>query len=616
MYYQHTRNVAISNAKVKIDEFLLNYKSFRAYISKQQKQEVYRLQSLDIICDDYFNPVLLSSTYGAKNVNKLYNEFRKLNGQEPIILRFASDNPRNLKNKANQKESKILKQFNNNEIEKYTEVINNKGQKSLYYVVKTQTTTQKCMKCHSDPKLAPKGLIDIYGDKNGFYEEQGKIRAILSTTYSLKEDLQVANKTYFNFSVMTFFIFAILFFIIYKFSKDIKTANKTLSKANKDLELSDLKLKKLNEELEHKVEQQTKEIQKNLDIISKYVIYSKTDLKGNITEVSEAFCDISQYKQEELIGKPHSIIRHPDTKFPIFQELWSTIKSGNVWTGEIKNQKKSGDYYWVDVNVSPEYGENGKIKGYVAIRHDITATKNFKKQHLQLMESEKMASMGEMIGNIAHQWRQPLSSISTAASGIKVKYEYDMLNYKDLPRFMDSIVQNAQYLSDTIDIFRNFIKGDKVYKELILQEEINQALNIVSSSLKERHIELYNNIDYDNKIYITLITGELPHVLINIINNAKDVLIEKNINNPWIKLELDTTKDKVIITIEDNAGGIPDDIISKIFEPYFTTKHKKQGTGLGLHMSYQIIVNSLRGKISVKNTKNGAKFFIELPLTV
>ena len=616
LYYNHTRDVAISNAKVKIDEFLLNYKSFRAYISKQQKKEVYRLQSLGIIDKEYFNPVLLSSTYSAKNVNKLYNEFRVHNSQEPITLRFASDNPRNTENKASKKESQILKKFNDNKIEKYTEILDNDGVKSLYYVVKTKKTTNECMKCHSDPEFAPKGLIDIYGDKNGFYEEVGKIRAIISTVYPLKEDLKVANKSYFNFSVITFIILVALYFLIYKFSNDIKNKNKILSKANKDLEDSDLQLKKLNENLELKVEEQTKEIQRNLDIISKYVIYSKTDLKGNITEVSDAFCKISKYSKEELLGKPHSVIRHPDTLSSTFKKMWDTIRSGKVWTGEIKNIKKDGSYYWVDVNITPEFDSNGKIKNYVAIRHDITANKDFQTQHLQLLESEKMASMGEMIGNIAHQWRQPLSLISTAASGIKVKQEFNMLDQHDIPILMDKIVENTEYLSSTIDIFRNFIKGEKIYKKLILQEEISQSLSIVGSTLKDKHIMLKDNIDYENNIFITLITGELPHVIINIINNAKDILLEKNIKEPWISLELIENKDTATIIIEDNGGGIPANIINKIFEPYFTTKHKKQGTGLGLHMSYQIIVNSLRGKLSVQNSSNGAQFSIELPLDI
>lgn len=111
-----------------------------------------------------------------------------------------------------------------------------------------------------------------------------------------------------------------------------------------------------------------------------------------------------------------------------------------------------------------------------------------------------------------------------------------------------------------------------------------------------------------------LVSGELSEVIINILNNAKDILIQKNVSEPLVKINLKKANNKAIISIEDNGGGIPENLISKIFEPYFTTKHQSQGTGLGLHMSYKIICESLHGKLYVKNSSNGAQFFIELPL--
>ena len=225
-----------------------------------------------------------------------------------------------------------------------------------------------------------------------------------------------------------------------------------------------------------------------------------------------------------------------------------------------------------------------------------------------------MAAMGDMIGNIAHQWRQPLNLITTCASGIKIQKEFGELNDEILYENLQGIQDSAKYLSETIDTFRDFIKEEKTFKDVILQDRIDKALTIISTTLKNKFIELKNDIDYSKPIKYTLVVGELSQVIINILNNAKDVLLEKTIENPWIKIDLEQKEDKIIITIEDNGGGIPDDVMPKIFDPYFTTKHKSQGTGLGLHMSYNIITKSLRGKIYAKNTKNGAKFFIELPL--
>jgi len=148
-------------------------------------------------------------------------------------------------------------------------------------------------------------------------------------------------------------------------------------------------------------------------------------------------------------------------------------------------------------------------------------------------------------------------------------------------------------------------------------------LKIVSPSLKSNHIKIINNIDYTKLINIKMVAGELDQVVINIINNAKDILSnigkQNNTNqdkviDPWIQIDLQETKDKVTITIEDNGGGIPSNIIDNIFDKYFTTKDNSNGTGLGLHMSNQIVKDSLKGDFYVKNTNHGAKFFIEIPI--
>lgn len=237
-----------------------------------------------------------------------------------------------------------------------------------------------------------------------------------------------------------------------------------------------------------------------------------------------------------------------------------------------------------------------------------------RQQEIQLHEQAKMAALGDMIANIAHQWRQPLSIISTAATGMKLQKEFNNLKDEEFYENCDNIARTTQYLSKTIDTFRNFIKEKKVLKEVVLQERIEKALEIVDATLSNNHIKLINKLDEYEPINITMVTGELSQVIINIVNNAKDAIKENEIENPWVKIELEKSTDMVIISIEDNGGGIPKDILSKIFDPYFTTKHQSQGTGLGLHMSYKIVTESLKGKIYVKNTDFGAKFFIELPL--
>ncbi len=363
-----------------------------------------------------------------------------------------------------------------------------------------------------------------------------------------------------------------------------------------------------------KEKKQEKMILKQAKTLSEYVIYSRTDKNGIITDVSELFCKISGYSKKELIGKPHNIVRHEDTPKELFKELWSYLKAGKVWQGEIKNKNKDGSYYWVLSTMSLEYDEDGNLLGYISIRTDITYKKDLELKQVQLMEQSKLASLGEMIGNIAHQWRQPLSVISTAATGIKLQQELGALDSKTLEEELDMINDNVQHLSQTINTFRNFIKEDKESVEVVLQDRIKDTFKILSASLSNNHINVINKINDKEPIKIKLILGELAQVIMNIINNSKDALLTNKIQNPTIIIDVIRKEDKVILTIEDNAGGIKEDVLPHIFEPYFTTKHKSQGTGLGLYMSFNIVKDSLKGNIYVENTKVGAKTFIELPV--
>ncbi|MEA3384168.1 MAG: transporter substrate-binding domain-containing protein [Campylobacterota bacterium] len=238
----------------------------------------------------------------------------------------------------------------------------------------------------------------------------------------------------------------------------------------------------------------------------------------------------------------------------------------------------------------------------------------------QLFKSEKLASMGEMIGNIAHQWRQPLSAISTGASGMQVQKEYGLLTDELFNTTCESINNNAQYLSKTIDDFKNFIKGERIREEFLLEENINSFLSLVSSSAKSNNITVI--LDLEKDLTLNSYKNELTQCLMNIYNNAKDALNENSIKEKLIFISTHKTNSEVIIEIKDNANGIPKDILPKVFDPYFTTKHKSQGTGLGLHMTYNIIVDGMGGKIEVNNSSythnnikyDGALFRITLPL--
>ena len=217
----------------------------------------------------------------------------------------------------------------------------------------------------------------------------------------------------------------------------------------------------------------------------------------------------------------------------------------------------------------------------------------------RLYKADKLASMGEMISNIAHQWRQPLSVISTIATGTKLQKEVNSLKDENLIENMDLINKNAQYLSKTIDDFRNFINDNRTIQFYSLSETISNFTNIIYSSIKDKNIKLI--LDLDNNIVVEGNPNQLIQCLINIFNNSKDALQEKNPDESLFFISSQKEDNKIILKIRDNAGGIPENILSKIYEPYFTTKHQSQGTGLGLHMTYRLITESMCGKIDASN---------------
>ena len=242
-----------------------------------------------------------------------------------------------------------------------------------------------------------------------------------------------------------------------------------------------------------------------------------------------------------------------------------------------------------------------------------TEVEKNREKDMQIFHNAKMASLGDMIGNIAHQWRQPLSGIATMASGMLVSKEFGILDDITFERYCEKIVENTQFLSQTINVFTDFIKEEKELSSVILQEKIQIILHIQSATLGHNHITLIDTIDYSESCTLLLCVSAFDQAFMNIITNAKDILLAKKIANPWIQIGLESQEETITVTIEDNAGGISDEILPHIFEPYFTTKHQSQGTGLGLYVAYKIINESMGGKLYAKNSQFGAKFYIELP---
>jgi signal transduction histidine kinase len=230
-----------------------------------------------------------------------------------------------------------------------------------------------------------------------------------------------------------------------------------------------------------------------------------------------------------------------------------------------------------------------------------------------------MAAMGEVLESIAHQWRQPLSNISTISTGISLKKELGTLDDKEMIESMNQINDSVQYLSKTIDDFRSFFKPSKEKTYFTIEETFDKSLLVIGSKFRNENIEFIKEIE---NLKILNDNNALIQVFINLFNNSKDAFIENKLSNRLIFLKTYKKDNNVIIEVTDNAGGICEKIIDKVFEPYFTTKEKSLGTGIGLYMSEEIVVKHMNGEIKTENIEfeynnekqKGVKFSIILPL--
>jgi len=291
---------------------------------------------------------------------------------------------------------------------------------------------------------------------------------------------------------------------------------------------------------------------------------------------------------------------------------------------------KDSNIKWVHDITSIIKDENGEITHFLGYILDITDTKmleleiyelnknlhqevtkqtseNIKKDKL-LQEQSKLADMGEMVGSIAHQWRQPLNSLNINIQNLDDDFEDGLIDKNFIDNFIEKQTQTIQFMSQTIDDFRNFFRVDKIKKTFSVKKALDSTISIQNAQLKNYNI----SVKFTGKDFKTeAVHSEFLQVLLNIITNAKDSILEQKLEHG--KIQIDINQETNTIKISDNAGGVPKGIIGRIFEPYFTTKEQGKGTGMGLYMSKVIIEQNIGGKLEVTNDENGAVFTIKLP---
>jgi len=368
-----------------------------------------------------------------------------------------------------------------------------------------------------------------------------------------------------------------------KRTNELNFANEEISSLNKTLELE-------------RAERKFKTLFENSPI-GMIMIDQET---GNFLEVNNSILQSTKYTKEEFLSLSFKdIIYEEDKNNELLNKLNEVKKLGPI---EKECIKKDSSTYPIRISIFSIVNTDGK-KVIWGIVEDITEIKNQIKNQEIMFHQSKVASLGEMLGNIAHQWRQPLSTISTTATGTKLKKEFGTLEDKEFLENMDSINEKTQYLSKTIDDFRNFFLSDSSKQiEVNIDEAIEKTISLIKDSFKSSNIKIViNNTTVDSSFICN--ENLLIQALINILNNAKDALntIEEKDFEKCVFIDVQKEDNSISIKIKDNAKGIKETIKNKIFEPYFTTKHKSHGTGIGLYMTNQIITKHMKSKITVEN---------------
>ncbi|MGM0519348.1 MAG: PAS domain-containing sensor histidine kinase [Campylobacterota bacterium] len=353
------------------------------------------------------------------------------------------------------------------------------------------------------------------------------------------------------------------------------------------------------------------------------------------------------YTKEELENTKISDLREAILESKPTFEVFKQIKKTKNLITYGKYKTKGGGFVYVETSlifknyqgkdyimaISRDIGErleiekqknelNEKLKNYnKTLQEEVSKIKKELLDYEDIMHRQsKMAAMGEMLENIAHQWRQPLSVISVLSTGMKLQNDTGTLDKESLKNGLNDINTNSQYLSKTIDDFSSFFKPNYNKSSFFISEILEYTLDLIRTKFKSYNIKLIQNI---NDLEIYTFKNELIQVIVNLLNNASDELI-KNISLKEKIIFIDIYGDEkyIYIKVLDNAGGIDEKIRNRIFEPYFTTKHKSKGTGIGLYMSDEIVRKHMKGQIEVENrsfTYNetdfyGASFKIKLPI--
>ncbi len=337
-----------------------------------------------------------------------------------------------------------------------------------------------------------------------------------------------------------------------------------------------------------------------------------TDKHGVIEYVNNQAQKLTGYFQYELIGQKMSLFHSGRHNADFYAGLWDTITTRRaIWRGTIVNRMKNGTLRDCASTIFPVFNAQNEISSFVTIQDDVTE-RNMK-DRLFLMQT-RQAQMGEMLSMIAHQWRQPLAIMSALMNRQKINILLEQSTLEEISHSFDEIEVQVQHLSRTITDFKDFFRPDKQTVMTRSSVIVAKALDLIEHSLMMKNIRV-EKVHLNDAEYMTY-ESELVQVILNLLKNAQDAFEERGTPDPRILIRTDQWGGEAVITVEDNAGGIPVDILDTLFDPYVSTKSESHGTGLGLYMSRTIVNEHCQGHIDVANTASGARFTLRFPTRI
>ena len=394
------------------------------------------------------------------------------------------------------------------------------------------------------------------------------------------------------------------------------------------------------------------------------ILYSSTNIA--IAATDRDFCikyynpvaeEIFGYKAKEVIGRTVMEMHTKEKVEPArFEKAIEVVKKEGEYRYVVE-QKRNDGIRIIESRVSGIWDKSNNLIGFVLMSTDVTERKKMerelqelnidlekrvaeeiekrKQQEQILIQQSRLAAMGEMINAIAHNWRQPLNAMGLIIQGIKDTYEFGGLTKNYIDESVEKSMKQLQFMSRTIDVFRNFFRHGRQKSSFDVKLAIGEVLSILSAQLKGNNIsyrltcrahnrtsEDFSEIVQCDEMTITGYKTELEQAIFNILNNAADAIVGRMCGRMpdkdgkgLIDIDVSRESNKVVIRISDNGGGIPEKIIGRIFEPYFSTREEGKGTGIGLYMAKVIIENNMGGRIYAENIKGGTMFTIELSLT-